>query len=371
MKKNIAIIGASEFQNPLILKAKEKGYTTHVFAWKANDVGETTADVFHDISIVEKEAILAVCQDLDIVGICSIGSDLASVTVSYVAQAMGLTGNSVHSAQLSTNKYAMRLAFKEKGDPIPGFYEGDANTQESDFSLNYPLIVKPTDRSGSRGVTKITSPEELPDAIVAALADSFEKKVMIEEYVGGEEYSVECISHNGIHTFLALTYKHTTGAPSFIEMGHDEPAEVSPALQEKIIRVVTHALDTLEITQGASHAEIKIDKGDIRIIEIGGRMGGDCIGSHLVPTSTGYDFVGMVVDIACGGTPDFSLICTPHPVAIRFIFTPSDVAACHALMTAQPHQMVATSLPEVMGDHAITDSSTRYGFYIYKSDLED
>ena len=74
--KNLAIIGASFLQLPLILKAKEMGYKTHVFAWKANDVGEQAADVFYPISIVEKEKILEECRKIGIDGICSIASEL-------------------------------------------------------------------------------------------------------------------------------------------------------------------------------------------------------------------------------------------------------------------------------------------------------
>jgi biotin carboxylase len=367
MKKNIAIIGASAFQDPLIKKAQEKGYKTHVFAWKAGDVGEKTADVFHPISIVEKEAILAECRRLDIAGICSIGSDLAMLTVSYVAEALGLTANTMACVEKSTNKGAMRRAFAAGGDPIPGFMEGDAATTADQVDLCYPLIVKPTDRSGSRGVTRVESPEALVPAIAGALKDSFEKKVMIEEYAGGQEYSVECVSWQGQHHFLALTKKYTTGAPHFIETGHDEPAPVDEETLGRIEQVVFHALDSLGITMGASHTELKIEGDAIRLIEIGGRMGGDCIGSHLVPVSTGKDFVGMVVDIACGAAPDLTVKTPPVPVSVRFIFDEKDLSGYRELAKAHPERIVDAVIPRPQAmDHAITDSSTRYGFYIYR-----
>ena len=365
--KKIAIIGASSFQNPLILKAKAKGCETHVFAWEAGDIGEKTADYFNPISITEQDAILAVCREVGIDGICSIGSDLATLVVSYVAEKLGLTGNSVASSRISTNKYAMRRAFAAAGDPIPGFMEGDGVTRPEDVALAYPLIVKPTDRSGSRGVTRVEKPEGLQEAIAGALQDSFEKKVMIEEFASGQEYSVECVSYEGEHHFLAMTAKLTTGAPHFIEIGHDEPAPVSSETLDRVKKVVFHALDTLGIRYGASHSELKIDgDGTIRIIEIGGRMGGDCIGSHLVYESTGMDFVGMVVDIACGHPPDFTVHGNPGSVAIRFIFDKDDLAACRQMMAAHPEKIVETELPEELDDHVVTDSSTRFGYYIYR-----
>ena len=185
----------------------------------------------------------------------------------------------------------------------------------------------------------------------------------------GREYSVECISYEGMHVFLALTEKRTTGAPNFIEKGHLQPAEVTPALRNQIITIVKKALDTLQIRFGASHSEIIIQKnGVIRIVEIGGRMGGDCIGSHLVPLSTGYDFVGMVIDIACGKVPDFSIIHEPAPVEIRFIFGPEDLAGYEAMKEAAEDRIVCASLPEKLDDHPVTDSSSRYGFYIFEKE---
>ena len=110
---------------------------------------------------------------------------------------------------------------------------------------------------------------------------------------------METISYKGEHTCLAVTKKFTTGSPHYIETGHLQPAPVSEEMYGKIQDTVFRALDALEIRNGAGHSELRIDKaGNIRIIEIGSRMGGDCIGSDLVPLSTGQDFVAMAVDTA-------------------------------------------------------------------------
>ena len=369
MEKNIAIIGASYLQLPLIEKAKEMGYTTHAFAWAANDVGETAADYFYPISIVEKEEILNKCREIGICGICSIASDLAMVTASYVAEALGLPGNTVQATAKSTNKHLMRLAFEANGDPSPVSILVDDTTDFSRLHLSYPVIVKPTDRSGSRGIFKLTDPSGLPEAVRSAMEQGFEKKALIEEYAEGQEYSVECISYQGQHHFLAMTKKFTTGAPHFIETGHLEPAPVDEKTLERVKAIVTHALDSLELKNGASHSELKIaENGTIRIIEIGGRMGGDCIGSDLVRYSTGYDFLRMVIQVACGEAPDFTRACEPHPAAVKFIFTREDLEAFEALRREQPERLlkVVDWHPENIGK--ITDSSNRAGCYIYRPD---
>lgn len=369
MDKHIAIIGAGIYQLPLIEKAKAMGYTTHVFAWAAGDVGEAVADYFYPISITEREQILEVCKRIGVSGVCSIGSDLAMLTVNFIAEAMGLVGNSMTATIKSTNKHAMRKAFDVGGDPSPRSILVEQESWPEEISMQFPVIVKPTDRSGSRGIQKVLTQEALTAAVENAFAVSFEKKALIEEYAEGKEYSVEYISQGGTHTFLALTEKRTTGAPAFIETGHIEPADISEEKLIEIQKIVEHALDTLEIQNGASHSEIKIaDDGTIKIIEIGGRMGGDCIGSHLVQYATGYDYVRMVISVACGEKIDWTLTGTPQKVEARFIMTAADLEAYEAFKSSMPEKLLDTIFMETENIGQTTDSSNRAGCYIIALD---
>ena len=366
-RKNLAIIGASYLQLPLITRAKELGYTTHVFSWAADRVGKEAADEFYPISVTEKEEILAKCREIGVAGVCSIASDLAAVTVNEVASGLGLPGNSLECTLKSTNKHRMREAFREHGDPGPWSLEVDAETDLSGLDLAYPVIVKPTDRSGSRGICKLENPAGLEAAVQAALAESFEKKALIEEFAEGEEYSVEGISFHGHHHILAVTQKFTTGAPHFVETGHMEPAELDAETRERIRQVVLHALDSLGITDSASHAEIKMDgQGNIRIIEIGGRMGGDCIGSHLVKYSTGIDFVRAVIQVACGETPDLTPVGRPMPAEVKYLLTEADVAQMNRDQAAGRILEQVAFFPENLVK--ATDSSNRAGCYIRRVD---
>lgn len=363
--KKLVIIGANDFQNQLIMKAKERGFETHVFAWQDGSIGERTADYFYPISIVEKEAILEECKKIQPAGVISIASDLAALTVNYVSEQLELTGNGMESALLATNKYEMRKAFEQNGDPSPRNYRSDEITDALIEQMKFPLIVKPVDRSGSRGITKVNSKEELEEAIRIAEEYSFDKKAMVEEFVEGEEYSVEYISYRGMHTFLAMTKKFTTGVPHFIETGHMQPAKVDAATLEQVKAIVEHALDTLKIKNGASHSEIKINaEGQIKIIEIGGRMGGDCIGSDLVKISTGYDFVNMVIDVACGMKPVFEKVDEPAIAKISFVFTPEDMLKIEKLKRESPEKIYRISEMEPFDGHKVVDSSSRYGYII-------
>lgn len=301
----LAVIGASYLQLPLVMKAKEMGLEVHCFAWAEGAVCKELADFFYPISIIDKEDILKVCQEVGIDGICTIASDVAAPTVAYVANKMNLVGNGYEVAVRANNKYLMREAFMKAGVPCPKYMMVTPDTFESeaikdDFKkLHYPIIVKPTDRSGSLGVTKVEGPADLYSAIELAMEKSFMHQAMVEEFIEGREISVEFISYNGIHFPLQITDKVTTGAPHFVELEHHQPSTLSEEMFATIYDITKNALNALGLTNGASHAEYKItDDGRIAVMEIGGRMGGDFIGSDLVRLSTGYDFVKGVIDVA-------------------------------------------------------------------------
>ncbi len=368
--KKIAIIGASYLQLPLIEKAKMEGCTTYVFAWQADDPGEKAADFFFPISIIEKEKILEKCIEIEIDGICSIASDLAMLTVNYVAEKMHLCGNSFASTIISTNKYEMRKAFLKNGDPSPRAIEVSAETELPLLPFQFPLIVKPTDRSGSRGVCKVHSLEELHPAVNRALEQSFEKKAIIEEYIEGIEYSVEYLSFHGVHYFLALTQKYTTGSPYYIEEAHLQPAVMSKQDLDHIKKTVEHALDTLGLANGASHSEIKINGDKITIVEIGGRMGGDLIGSHLVPYSCGYDYLKAVLSVALGIAPEPPVANHDGKVvAVRFILDDNDLYALNKLIKEHSEYLIDYDIQQT--NRVVTDSSTRKGYFVFQADKKE
>lgn len=361
--KKLAVIGASCFQEPLISKAKDMGLETHVFAWATDDVGEKIADYFYPISITEKTLILDKCREIEIDGICTIASDLATITVSYVAEHMGLAGNTIETSLVSTNKHEMRKRFKMNNDPSPESRMVASASELNIDELKYPLIIKPVDRSGSRGIYKVQKVEELNMAIEKAKEQSFQNKVLVEEYVEGKEYSVEYISFEGRHIFLAMTEKYTSGAPSFIETGHIEPSEADTNLLKQVKKVVEHALNSLGITIGASHAELKIDdQGNINIIEIGARMGGDFIGSHLVPLSTGNDFLKLVIKCALGEQPIVINQNTTKIAAVKFAFNDTDCNDIEKFTDQYAEKTVKYEITK--GRDTVTDSSSRWGYCI-------
>lgn len=301
--QKIAIIGASYLQQPLVQRAKDMGLYTICFAWSDGAVCKDVADKFYPISIVEKEQLLEVCQQELIDGICTIASDVAAPTVAYVAEKMGLVGNSYECALRANNKYLMRQAFSAAGVLCPKYacVERGKSEEKDLYWIEFPVIVKPSDRSGSLGVVKIEKKENLFTAIKVAQEYSFKHQAMVEQYVDGREISVEFISYNGKHYPLQITDKVTTGAPHFVELEHHQPADLTAAQFDEIYAITKRALTALGVTNGASHSEYRItEDGKIFVMEIGARMGGDFIGSDLVQLSTGYDFLRGVIEVALG-----------------------------------------------------------------------
>lgn len=172
-RTRIAIIGANEAIDILIRRAKDKGYETHVFAWECGDPGEKSADHFYPVSVDNKEKILEICKGLNIVGVASITSDFTVNTVNYVARNLGLVCNSEKTDAVARNKYLMRCAFKEAGLYTPWFTKVDKNMNLQFMEEHdYPVIVKPTDRWSSKGVTRVDKYEELKDAVDYATSEN-------------------------------------------------------------------------------------------------------------------------------------------------------------------------------------------------------
>jgi len=298
MKKKLAIIGASLGQEPLLLKAKKMEIETHCFAWEESAEYKHLADHFYPISVLEKEQILDVCKEVQIDGIVTMSSDICVPTVCYIAEKMNLIGNNYESALISTNKYLMRQAFSKNGVNIPRFTIVENN--ECDLmGFTYPLIVKPTDRLASIGVTKVEKEEDLKDAIELAKKLSYEKKVIVEEFIQGSEVlEVMCISWKGKHYPFAIEDSENMENTSFFKAGFFFPADLDDAVRQQACTQTKLALDALHFEYGASDVEIIIgNDGKVYIVEVNPRMAGE-MEYLMVELSTGYDFLKGAINIA-------------------------------------------------------------------------
>ena len=366
MNRRLIILGTNEYQNPLILRAKELGYETHVFGWKTGAIGESTADVYHNVNIMDYETLWNEVQKVNPCGVASIASELAMHPMNFLLRKLGIPCNSEEAEKIATNKYLMRCAMRDGGVEGPKFtLINGVLDKKAIKDFTYPLIVKPVDLSSSRGVMKINSEDEVETAVDYALEWSKEKKVIVEEFIDGPEYSGESIAYDGEYKLLVVTEKQTIGAPHFVECGHKQPADLSPAMLEKVERTLYKAFASMGLKYGAIHPEFKITKGGkIIFMEIGARMGGDCIGSDLVPISTGYDYMGMVISCGCGERPSFEKICKPKEARIKYIITREDLEEFLKIKEEHPECITRCSEIKEVSEEPILKSADRAGYYI-------
>ncbi len=299
--KKILILGASPLQVPAIQKAKELGYITGVLDMNPNAVGIPMADDFFECSTIDIEKIIEIAKEYKPDGILTIASDLPMRAVAKVSQELGLSSISTRTALLATDKAEMIQQFEKDNVNHPWFYilESKEDLYKTQSNLSYPCIIKPSDNSGSRGVVYITSESELEEGYIYSVQSSRCGTVIVEEYLEGKEVSVEIVIANDDINIIAITDKITTGAPHFVELGHCEPSLHSEVIQHQIRELAKSAVRSLGINTGTAHVEIMVTANGPKIIEVGARMGGDFISTHLVKLSTGIDMTGLAIQLAC------------------------------------------------------------------------
>ena len=299
--KKIAVIGANEPLLRFYRQAKALGYYIIGIAYEKGAVCKQYCDKFYPISFIEKDKVLDVCKKECIDGITSFSLESALPTVVYVAKNMGLTSNDEDCLKRTATKYAEREAFEKTGLPVPKYVRVRTIDDLQMKEMKYPIIVKPLDGGGSKGITKLDDKEGLESALQFAIDNSRLKEAIVEEYLEGREFSIESISYKGIHHILQITDKVTSGEPHFIEMQHHQPANISSEMAAMIRQTTEKGLTALAIKNSAGHTELRVTPDGMPfIVEIGARMGGGMITSDLVRLSTGYDMVKGVLELATG-----------------------------------------------------------------------
>lgn len=327
--KTIMILGASILQLPAIIKAKELGYRTIVLDYNPKAVGNAYADKNYLISTNDINGVVQAALSLRPDGIFTLATDMPMKSIAAAAEALRLPGISNQTALLTTDKGEMIKLFKKKDIPHPWFYiiKKESDLKNIKYRVGYPCIVKPTDNSGSRGVIMIAESEMLEKAYFYSKQYSPSGTVIFEEYMVGSEVSAELIVSNGVPHVLAITDKLTTGAPYFVELGHSQSSQLGSRVCESIIQLAKEVAIAVGIKDGAAHIEMIITDSGPKMVEIGARLGGDCIATHLVPLSTGIDIVEAAIQLAMGIVPNLQPQFD-RGSAIRYLNVPQGKIQC-------------------------------------------
>lgn len=320
--KKILIIGAGFLQSFVIRKAKEMGYETLTVDADPNAVGFRYADKYEIINIVDEKACLSYAQKENIDGVLTAATDYGVLTAAYIADQMNLGGLDYEVAKLIKNKYRVRKCLYEaKVDDTEQAFEVNESTDIAFLckKLSFPVMVKPCDGSGSRGASRVDDKSQFADACHNAMAASITHRAEVETFIVGREYGAESLIINGKVHVLSIMRKWMTEPPYYAELGHAIPTDLPYEVEERAKRCVERAIKALGINFGSVNMDMLItSEGKIYIIDIGARMGGNMIGSCIIPYGTGIDYMANMIRNAVGDEVDLTP-CEHGTVATRLL----------------------------------------------------
>lgn len=373
MMKKIMVLAAGLLQIDVIEKAKSMGYYVLAVDGNPKAPGFNVADKAICADIVNEEAMLKIARDEHVDGVIHPCSEVSMAVMGRINDELGLSGISREQAICATNKHLMRKAFEKGNAPSPkSILAQDAedawNRLQNEFDTD--AILKPSRNSGSRGIAKVSRHMDKGDFIRAydeALSESRDHSVLIEQFIEGPEFSIEMIVWRGDIHVLTVTDKKTTGAPHFVELGHNQPSCFSDAEVETLKAAAIAGVRALGVDNCACHAEAKLMNGKAYLMEVGARLGGDFISTELTHLSTGIDMVAAAIDVALGVEPDLSAKEEPKGVCIRY-FCPKPgklVSISNTEVLNNPHVYLWEIYPKE-GDviPAVTSSLCRSGHVI-------
>lgn len=343
MQKRLLVLAAGILQVPVIKKAKEMGIYVIAADGNPNAVGLKYADKAIVVNITSEEDVLKVAHEEHIDGVIHPCSEVSMNVMGRLNDELGLSGITREQAIRATNKHLMREAFEKGNAPSPkSILTENAEYAwmhlQNDFSTDG--ILKPSRNSGSRGIAKVSRYMDKADFVKAydiALNESRDKSVLIEQFIEGPEFSIEIIVWDGKVNVLTVTDKKTTGAPHFVELGHNQPSCYSKEDVETLKAAAVAGVKSLGVNNCACHAEAKLMNGKAYLMEIGARLGGDFISTELTHLSTGIDMVAAAINVALGVEPDLNSKEEPKGVCIRY-FCP------------KPGKLVSISNTEILKD---------------------
>ena len=308
----VLILGGGQMQIPAIRIAKRNGWRVCVADADPDAIGRTLSDYFVRVDLKDREGMVRagerIKREHSLDGVFTAGTDF-STTVAWVASRLGLPGISYETALSASDKARMRTVFRAHGVPCPRSGEVQAGEDVSGFpgglpgGLQYPVVVKPVDNMGARGVRRVDCSEELVHAVRAARESSRSARVVIERYIEGPELSLDAIVCDGRITVCGVADRHIVFPPYFVEMGHTMPTDLDRASVDAVVRSFEQGIRALGIDRGAAKGDIKLTPDGPQILEIAARLSGGYMSGWTYPYASGVEATAAALNIAVGLPP--------------------------------------------------------------------
>lgn len=318
--KKILLLGGSAQQIVAINTAKRLGYSTVLCDFLPDNPGQYEADKFYLVSTTDKDAVLKVAMEENVNGVLAYASDPAAPTAAYVAEKMGLPGSPYESVEILCNKDKFRQFLKENNFCTPeakGY--SDILSAINDLKkevFKFPVIVKPVDSSGSKGVSKIDNIENAQHKLEYAMSFSRCKRIIVEEFVEKLGYQIagDGLSVDGklVFRYFANDHFNTKCKNPFVPISASFPYEQPTDIQNKIHNEIQRLLTALHMKTSTYNFDMRIDKNyNVYLMEVAPRDGGNYI-PDVIKYATGVDLVECAVKAAMGDDIDISKFGNPR-----------------------------------------------------------
>ncbi|MFB6355594.1 MAG: alpha-hydroxy-acid oxidizing protein [bacterium] len=304
----VMLIGAGTMQVPAIREARRLGLETVVLDMNPDAPGMSLADYPIEMSTRDFEGCVREARGFeygDIDGVITVGTD-ASTSQAAVAEALDLPGIHFDTAERATNKVKMRRVFQQTGIPQPdfrGIWDKD-EAWEAVEQLGYPLVIKPADNMGGRGVRKIEDEDDVEPAFEEAKQNSTRGEIIIEECLKGDEFSTDSLWFNGEPVHHCIADRIIEHEPYFVETGHVMPSQKDDEVQQQILELAEKAAQALGINMGAAKGDIKMTKDGPKMVEMAARLSGGFMSGWTYPIATDRSIIRNAIKISLGIKPD-------------------------------------------------------------------
>lgn len=305
-QKKLLLLGGLRYLLPVIRAAHKLGYYVITCDYIPDNIAHQYSDEYHNISITDKEAVLALARELQIDGIMSFAVDPGVVTAAYVQEQMGLPGNPYESVLILQNKDRFRDFLRENGFNVPkakGFASVEAALTEREW-YSFPVIVKPTDSAGSKGVTRVDRFEDLEAALQEAFAHSLSRRIIVEEFIEKEGCSsdTDCFSVDGQLRFVSFSAQRfdEDAANPYTPSAYSWPSTMTAEQEKELTGELQRLITLLGMRTSVYNVETRFaTNGKTYIMEVSPRGGGNRL-SEMLHYATEVDLIGNAVRAAVG-----------------------------------------------------------------------
>jgi biotin carboxylase len=384
-KKRIMILGAGNAVYPLIKVAKKTGYEVVVVSVTGDYPGIKIADYFVECDIRNTTEILKHAKRLKIDGITSAGTDVVVPTIGRVVDELQLHGTGADAALLCSDKWLMKERLLQANVNVACGFQciNEEEVFEAVQKIGFPLMCKPSDSSGSQGVSLVKTESELNDALKQAIILSSSKTVILEQYLNGIEFGAQVVVSGNEITHIFFHDDQMTDPPLMIPIGHSMPCTLSDEILEKAKIQIVKAISTLGIRDVIANIDVMLVGNEPFIIEIGARIGATCL-PETISIYGSFDAYSILLDLALGNEVKIPELKVGIANASRLLFSSktgilNSIEVPEELSKLEPPSMLRiyaklgdkvsefTSGPKRIGDILVTGETAEQAIQLAKT----